>query len=163
MTQMIVPQMFRGAFRPLQEAIERKPSATISRDALGEFLDACFFGSLQIDEFRQVVDRIIQRGVEGRQFRALLTDCINALNECLDTFQRAKEWITSASIPLDEMEIHIQFIEDAVSRADDLKNAYDLWLVRLKKPAPKIDLASLKAPGDNFLEYDAALDKLRAD
>jgi hypothetical protein len=149
MTPTLLPAMAQSVFRPLKERLESSSEQPRTPDELRELLEACKFGARVLDDARQSLQEMLNRGVESQKLVQFLTEFEVAI-QCAEEviypqmqllFQiRVGDSVPPGlALPEEEKRRAQKLVEEFVERAAAMRRELDSfrrWLLRSRDARP---------------------------
>jgi hypothetical protein len=160
MTSLLIPQMLRGSFEPLRDAMPNKdhpPTADHRRDIVAAFP----LVKAMLEKLRSYLDALGEHGIESRKLALVAKEVQSALDlgrQVLGELRGA--WLAA---PEDQGKQHdLAQLEAFQHFVDKIRADNRTLLTWLDTSPPKVDLAVLDAAQEGSESLDSILARLHA-
>jgi hypothetical protein len=157
----LFPEMAHNTAQPLLDRLVNDNPCR-SEDDVRELVAACRLVGAMFDQVWELIQEILQRGVESRQLQAIIAG-FPELVERISTvaYPRVRTATAGALLPAEERQASVQTLDDLAARADMLRQKL-ASLTRLRaSPLPQIDLESIHEHED-YEDMEQILERLKA-
>jgi hypothetical protein len=141
MAQALTSDMVQKSLGALLDRVERQHD--FAPDEAQELLASCEIGSLVLERLWQLVQGMLDRGIEGSKLTFLLKELVDVVELGRKAFERARARVTAANLPPDEKAEGESMLKQVEVRTAEMRGELSALLRWLETPPKAVDPSSL--------------------